>query len=147
MGQVDAAMKPMAAPKVAKPAPAPAPAPAAAPPPKPDPKSWVAHFDFDAAKISPAAQQKIVEAAAYSKKFAKPKVTVTGHTDRAGSTDYNEKLSGTRADGVAMAIMDQGVAANDIRIRFVGEADPAVQTPDGQREQANRRVTITVDSK
>ena len=79
--------------------------------------------------------------------FEKPRVTITGYTDRAGSADYNEKLSGLRADEVAMAIMEQWVSANAIRIRVQGESDPAVATPDGQREQANRRVMIKVESK
>ena len=142
IGQVESAMKPMAAPIVAKPAPA-----AAAPPPKPDPKSWVAYFDFDAAKITPAARQLIVEAATYSMQFAKARVTITGYTDRAGSAKYNDKLAGLRADQVAMALMDQWVSANAIRIRVKGESDPAVATPDGKREPANRRVMIKVESK
>ena len=140
--QVEAAMKPMAQPKVAQPAPA-----AAAPAPKPDPKSWVAYFDFDATKITPAAQRIIVAAAAYSMHFDKARVTITGHTDRAGSTNYNDKLAGLRADEVAMALMDQWVSANAIRIRVQGESDPAVATPDGKREPANRRVMIKVESK
>ncbi len=140
--QVEAAIKPMAQPKVAQPAPA-----SAAPAPKPDPKSWVAYFDFDATKITPAVQQMIVEAATYSMQFAKARVTIIGHTDRAGSTNYNDKLAGLRADEVAMALMDQWVSANAIRIRVQGESDPAVATPDGKREPANRRVMIKVESK
>ncbi len=145
IGQVESAIKPMAAIKVAKPAPAPA--PAAAAPPKPDPKSWIAYFDFDVAKITPAARPTIVEAATYSMHFDKARVTITGHTDRAGSTNYNENLAGLRADEVAMALMDQWVSANAIRIRVKGESDPAVATPDGKREPANRRVMINVESK
>ena len=142
IGQVEAALKPMMAPKVAKAAPAKAMAA-----PKPDAMNWVTYYAFDTAKISDAAMQIIAEAAAYSTKFARPKVTVTGHTDLAGAADYNQSLSEMRADDVALAIMGQGVAANDVRIRALGQTEPAVQTPDGQREQANRRVTITVDSK
>lgn len=114
---------------------------------KPDPKSWVTYFAFDEANLTQQAMQKISEAAAYSMEFDTVVVTVKGYTDRAGDTEYNKKLSEMRADEVTTAILAKGVPASAIVVRSFGEADPAVQTPDGQPEQYNRRAVITIDYK
>ena len=143
IGLVEASLRPAPAPVAAKPAPMKVATPMA----KPDPKSWVTYFAFDEANLTQQAMQKISEAAAYSMEFDTVVVTVKGYTDRAGDTEYNKKLSEMRADEVTTAILAKGVPASAIVVRSFGEADPAVQTPDGQPEQYNRRAVITIDYK
>ena len=105
------------------------------------------YFAFDQAKLTEQAMQKITEAAAYASKFDGMVLTVVGHTDRAGASTYNAKLAEIRAEEVAAAIMAKGVPASIIKIRSFGEDTPAVETPDGRPESANRRVEIRVDAK
>lgn len=72
------------------------------------------------------------------------KVDIEGHTDRVGSTEYNEKLSRRRADYVRKALIEAGVSADNISANWHGEKDPAVDTSDEVSETANRRVEVTI---
>jgi OOP family OmpA-OmpF porin len=130
------ALKAAMAPKpMAKPAPAPAPAPAA-------PVRFVVFFPFDSATVTSEGMgiiQKAVQSAGGSKAVD---FTVTGHADRAGAEDYNLGLSLRRAEAVQQALAGRGVAGDKISIAGRGEAENAVPTADGVREQANRRVEI-----
>ncbi len=125
-------------------APKPAPA-AAAPAPAPQPAAgpFLLYFDFDSAKLT-AEGQKVVAAAAKAIVAGRPaSVVVTGFTDRAGSDTYNMVLSKKRADAVAAALKQAGVGSTPVVVNY-GEAQPQVQTPDGQREPRNRRVSIVL---
>lgn len=133
MAKLETAPKP--APMAAAPAPMPAPQPAPGP--------FLLYFDFDSAKVT-AEGKKVVAAAAKAIVAGKPaSVVVTGYTDRAGSDTYNMILSKKRADAVAAALKQAGVGSSPIVVNY-GEAQPQVQTPDGQREPRNRRVSIVL---
>jgi OOP family OmpA-OmpF porin len=122
----------------AKPAaPAPAPAPAA-------PQVYLVLFDFDKSNINPAAQAVINRVVAdFSANKAKS-VSITGYTDRAGTDAYNLKLSEKRADAARSALIAAGVPADAITTAWKGEAENAVPTADGVKEQANRRDELIV---
>jgi OOP family OmpA-OmpF porin len=53
-------------------------------------------------------------------------------------------LSLRRADSVREALIAGGADANAITVAGRGESEPAVPTPDGVKEQANRRVEIVL---
>ncbi len=69
---------------------------------------------------------------------------ISGHTDRAGSRDHNNRLSLERAQKVAQLLISRGVDPNIIEITSHGEGNPLVKTPDGKAEPRNRRVEIVV---
>jgi len=76
-------------------------------------------------------------------------VTVTGHTDRLGSTAYNQKLSERRATMVAKYLASQGVSSDIIAATGRGESVPVVacEGVKGRKAlikclQPNRRVTV-----
>lgn len=102
------------APAVAAPAPVPAPAPAA--PKRCDFTVTLAAdqtFDFNKAVLNSAAKKRIDEEA-LSKLSSCGQVEIvmiTGHTDRLGTHQYNQKLSEKRADAVAAYLKSKGVAA------------------------------------
>jgi OOP family OmpA-OmpF porin len=122
----------------AKPAaPAPAPAPAA-------PQVYLVLFDFDKDNINPAGQAVINRVVAdFSANKAKT-ISITGYTDRAGTDAYNLKLSERRADAARTALIAAGVPADAITTAWKGEAENAVPTADGVKEQANRRDELIV---
>ena len=121
----------------AKPA-APAPAPA------PAPQVYLVLFDFDKSNINPAGQAVINRVVAdFSANKAKS-ISITGYTDRAGTDAYNLKLSERRADAARAALIAAGVPADAITTAWKGEAENAVPTADGVKEQANRRDEIIV---
>ena len=110
----------------------------------PAPNAYLALFDFDKSNINDAAQAVINQVAADFAANKASSISVTGHTDRAGSDAYNEKLSEQRADAVRAALIAAGIPADAITTAWKGEAENAVPTEDGVKEQANRRAEIIV---
>ncbi len=117
------------------PAPAPAPAPSV-------PKTYLVFFDFDRSDITPEAARIIKQAADDAKRGSVRLIVATGHADRSGPTDYNQRLSERRANAVRGALIREGIAANTIQATGRGENDNLVPTADGAREPRNRRVEI-----
>ncbi len=71
-------------------------------------------------------------------------IIVSGHTDAAGTSDYNRNLSLRRARVVAYFLVDGGVERRNIQLTYHGKGNPLIPTPDGVAEPRNRRVEITV---
>jgi outer membrane protein OmpA-like peptidoglycan-associated protein len=113
--------------------------------PAPLDKSWVFYFDFDSASLSDDAASKVTEIVSFAK-MTGVKVSLTGHTDRSGSDDYNEMLSVERAKAVAKAIGDQGIGVDEVQLISQGEKDLAVATGDNVKEPLNRRVVVKVSN-
>ena len=109
------------------------------------PGTYIVLFDFDRSNINSAGQavidQVLADAAA---KGVPVSISATGHADRSGSEDYNMGLSLRRADSVREALIAGGTDPNAITVAGRGESEPAVPTPDGVKEQANRRVEIVL---
>jgi OOP family OmpA-OmpF porin len=99
-------------------------------------------FDWDKSNINPAGQAVIDQVLADARKMGTVNISATGHADRSGPEDYNMALSLRRADSVREALIKGGIPADAITVAGRGESEPAVPTPDGVREQANRRVEI-----
>jgi len=100
------------------------------------------NFAFDSAAIEPAAGQTLDQIAREIKKFNPREVTVAGHADKAGPSDYNVRLSERRAQAVSDALNDRGVANRILDEEAYGESRPAVQTNDGVALRENRRVVV-----
>ena len=131
MAKVDAALAPKAKP-------APAPAPMALPEP------YAIYFDFDSDVLTVDAKAEVSVIVAAIKKHSPSKVIVAGHTDTAGSSDYNQALAGRRAAAVVAALESHGIAASHVSSQDLGENAPAVNTGDGISEFRNRRVIVTL---
>jgi len=69
---------------------------------------------------------------------------VTGYTDTLGSDDDNDRLSQRRAEEVLDALAGEGIDRKLMTAVGRGERSLRVQTADGVREAANRRVEVTV---
>ncbi|MGF1455894.1 MAG: OmpA family protein [Alphaproteobacteria bacterium] len=76
--------------------------------------------------------------------FDKTYVQVLGHTDRAGTREYNQRLSQERANSVASYLISRSVMPERLIVQGYGEDRPVVPTPDGVSEQINRRVEIRI---
>jgi OOP family OmpA-OmpF porin len=126
-------------PKPVPPAPAPpappAPRPpAVVPPPAPPPAPGVqkitlaskALFDFDKYALKPegkaAIDSEILAKLAGVQKLEL--VLVTGHTDRIGTQQYNQKLSERRADAVRDYLVSKGVPRDKIETLGMGKTQP-----------------------
>jgi outer membrane protein OmpA-like peptidoglycan-associated protein len=126
----------------------PAMAPVAPPPPPPPAvaprKAFIVFFDFDRSNITAEGQKTINDAVAAAKAGNSTRVTLTGHTDRSGSEQYNQALSVRRGEAVKAAMIRQGIPASAIVVIGRGESQNLVPTADGVREPQNRRVEIVI---
>ncbi len=108
--------------------------------------SFTVYFGFDSAALTQEAQPTLQQVIAEFKRRTSARVDVAGHTDRAGSAEYNKALSKRRADAVANALSASGVSSGRIDEAALGEIVTDVPTADGVREPLNRRVVIVVSS-
>jgi OmpA-OmpF porin, OOP family len=119
------------APIAKAPEPAPAPAPLAAATPAPEPVviekislSTDVLFAFNSADLLPGGKQKLDELAQNAKGANVEKVQLTGHADRIGSEEYNQKLSEDRAKAVADYLAQQGVDSSRLAVEGKGKGEP-----------------------
>ncbi len=98
-------------------------------------------FDFDKAILKPEGQAVLDrEIVSRIKEVQKLElVLVTGHTDRLGSQQYNQKLSERRAAAVAAYLAAKGVAKDKIETLGMGKTQPV---PGVVCEQKNRKALI-----
>ena len=73
-----------------------------------------------------------------------PDVVVIGHTDTVGNDQVNDALSRQRAETVRAALIDRGIAPENMAAIGRGKREPVVPTADGVSEPRNRRVEIFV---
>jgi OOP family OmpA-OmpF porin len=118
---------------------APAPAPAAAPQVA---RTYLVFFDWNRADLTDRARQIIGEAAQNAQSGGVTRIEVSGHADRSGTPQYNQRLSERRAQVVAAELERRGIARSAMSIQAFGESRPLVPTADGVREPQNRRVEI-----
>jgi outer membrane protein OmpA-like peptidoglycan-associated protein len=100
------------------------------------------NFAFDSAAIEPAAGGTLDQVAREIKKYNPREVTVSGHADKAGPSDYNVALSERRANSVSNALTERGITNRILDEEAHGEMDPAINTKDGVALRENRRVVV-----
>jgi outer membrane protein OmpA-like peptidoglycan-associated protein len=107
---------------------------------KPSSLALPVQFSFDSADILPAAKSQLDALAEGIRLLPADKaVLIEGHTDAAGSADYNEKLSQRRAQAVKRYLVAQH-GLDPARLRALGMGE--YRTLDGRDPYApeNRRV-------
>ena len=107
-------------------------------------KTFVVYFDFDSDTIVPGARETLAAALRYAESMDGARIDIAGHTDRAGSSTYNEVLAERRSAAVAAEMTAGGAAPAALQIIQFGETQPTVATGDGVTEARNRRVEITI---
>src|SRR5690349_15118559 len=103
-------------------------------------------FDTGQADLKPGAVRPIEQIAQFLNQHPERSVQVEGFTDSQGANDYNLELSQKRADAVAMAIIQRGVAADRVRAMGYGEEFPKASNSSPGSRQLNRRVEIVVSN-
>ena len=103
-------------------------------------------FDTGKAQLKTGAERSIEQIAAFLKENPDRRVQVEGFTDSQGADDYNLELSQSRADSVAMAIIQRGVDAQRVRALGYGEGYPVASNANAGSRQLNRRVEIIVSN-
>ncbi len=101
-------------------------------------------FDTGKAQLKSGADRPIEQITGFLRENPERRVQIEGFTDSLGTDDYNIELSQSRADAVAMAIIQRGIDAQRVRALGYGEGFPVAGNEDAGSRQLNRRVEIIV---
>ena len=102
-------------------------------------------FASNKSALLPAAQNRLNQVADALMATKDRKLTVEGHTDSRGTSDYNQELSQQRADAVRTYIIARGYAGKLIKAQGIGEDKPVADNANAEGRANNRRVEIIVD--
>ena len=106
------------------------------------PRSFVVRFQANSDQLTADSQPVLAEALALLPRLPAAEMIVTGHTDRVGTLEANDKLSIVRAQAVSELLVKAGVARELISVVGRGEREPLIPTADEVAEPGNRRVDI-----
>lgn len=103
-----------------------------------------ATFDFDSARLRPAAERTLDEVlSAILEGRLVGAVQVSGHTCNIGTERYNQGLSERRAQSVVDYLVSRGVDPDQIVARGYGELEPRASNDTEEGRSRNRRVEIS----
>ena len=98
-----------------------------------------AYFDFNKADIRADARTALGETAQYLRNYPTERVTVEGHCDERGSTEYNLALGDRRASAVKQYLVSLGISADRINTVSFGKVKPFCMQSTEDCYQQNRR--------
>jgi outer membrane protein OmpA-like peptidoglycan-associated protein len=108
------------------------------------PEDARAMLDEALAACAPPGPATVDEVVAAVQKMGAAALSLVGHTDTAGSVEYNQGLSERRANTVASALADRGIPMGSMTLAGRSELEMAIPTEDNVKEPLNRRVEITL---
>ena len=123
----------------------------AAPPPPPPPAAapdWTelftkevrdAYFDLDKSDLRPDAREALTKTAEFLRNYPQAKVTIEGHCDERGSTEYNLALGDRRAAAVKQFLVSQRIGADRMNTVSFGKEKPFCMESNEACWQQNRR--------
>ena len=98
-----------------------------------------AYFDYDKADIRPDARAALSTTADFLKKYPRFKVTIEGHCDERGSTEYNLGLGDRRASAVKQFLVSLGISGDRLNTVSYGKEKPFCMESNESCWQQNRR--------
>jgi OOP family OmpA-OmpF porin len=87
-------------------------------------------FDFDKSSLRPAGRATLDDFASRIKGIDPEAIKTVGHTDRVGSSEYNQRLSEQRAEAVKTYLVSIGIAAQRVVTSGKGETEPVTRAGD-----------------
>lgn len=110
-------------------------------------KSWIlvgVNFEFNSAKLTKESFPILLNAIQVLNDKPEMKVEIRGHTDNIGSEQYNLILSERRANTVKDYLVVNGIAAERLEAKGIGESEPIADnnTPEGRA--LNRRIEFRI---
>ncbi|RZM85381.1 OmpA family protein [Pseudoalteromonas rubra] len=94
--------------------------------------------------ISPGFNNTLQGIARVMQKYDKTFLTITGHTDSAGSAGFNQTLSEQRANSVKQSLLSYQINPARIHAQGMGESQPVASNNTEQGKAQNRRVEIKI---
>ena len=97
------------------------------------------YFDYDKYDIRAADQGAVQGDARFLQQHSNIHITIEGHCDERGSTEYNLALGANRADAVKNALIQAGVDGSRIKTISYGKEKPFCSESNESCWQQNRR--------
>jgi len=104
------------------------------------------YFDKGSIELAEAAMLSLMDLKVLLKSDHRiSKIKLSGFTDTVGRPDANKQLAADRCESVKQFLIDNGVDADKIDVKAIGERHPIAdnRTPEGRAK--NRRVTIMIE--
>jgi peptidoglycan-associated lipoprotein len=98
-----------------------------------------AYFDFNKADIRPDAREALAKTAEFLRSYPQVRVTIEGHCDERGSTEYNIGLGERRAQAAKNYLISLGIGANRMDTVSWGKERPFCTEHTEECWQQNRR--------
>lgn len=102
------------------------------------------YFATNSAHLTSASRALLREKAAILARNSALTLTLTGHADARGPSDYNQRLSERRAAAVQRFLLELGIAADRLTSEGRGEEAPAAEGKGESVWQRNRRVEFQI---
>ncbi len=98
------------------------------------------HFEYNKAELKSESWRTIINVADMMKLHTDVNLRIEGHTDGDGSGAYNLDLSQKRASAVLSALIKEGIPANRLSAKGIGENSPIAPNNTAEGKAMNRRV-------
>jgi peptidoglycan-associated lipoprotein len=106
-----------------------------------------AFFDLDKSEIRSDGRAPLQKDSDWLKRWTSTRVTVEGHCDSRGSSEYNLALGSRRGDAVKSYLVSLGVAEDRITVVSKGKEQPFCSDEDESCWQQNRRGHFLITAK
>ena len=101
-------------------------------------------FGFDRSDLTNPAEGNLNDLVTILNKYPDTNIEIQGHTDNAGTDEYNQGLSERRAGSVSAYIRGKGITSSRISIKGFGESAPKYTNDTEDGRALNRRVDFLI---
>ena len=105
------------------------------------------YFDYDKYDVRADAQPDLQANAEFLRSHPNVRITIEGHADERGSTEYNLALGDNRANAAKQALVQMGISADRIRTISFGKEKPFCTESTEECWQQNRRAHFVFGQK
>ena len=102
-------------------------------------------FDTASFTLKPGAREKLAKISGILLGHPGLMLQVEGYTDSVGGDEFNQQLSGRRADSVRDFLAEQGVPGSAMSAQGFGKSQPVASNDTPEGRQRNRRVELVVN--
>jgi peptidoglycan-associated lipoprotein len=102
------------------------------------------YFEYDKSDLSDAARASLQKDSDWMKKWTSTVVTIEGHADSRGTSEYNLALGERRATAVRDYLVSRGIAADRLTTVSYGEERPKYDNSREETRRLNRRAALVV---
>ena len=110
------------------------------------PSDLTVYFEFDDARFitDPQIDKSLINFETWLEKNPESMLSIMGHTDILGTSEYNQALGLKRAQSIQEYLESKGVYSNKIISDSKGEDQPVVDQTTEEGRAKNRRAVITI---